>query len=381
MQPKSRRDFLRAGVALTASAFPAPAAPSPAPAATGRAEDALEEALERFAPTGPEFSGGLANHGPMASEALFTLGRADAVEHWVDAYRKRLGPAPVSHDPIRETDWTGALGRIDRVADWTAFFDRQLGEGPWESALSTWTRRLAPGLVAAATHGLIRTGHAVRSLARKDTPLRRHELAEGLGYWAARYYRLPEAQGATVRPQLPSEAIGSVARVPDERQVHSGNITDRLAPLSDFAPFPDVADLVDPSGDPSRFLSDLTATFARVYLEQAQSGMGVITFIHSVTGPSAVRLLLPHVPPDVQSSLLRYAWQAAAGFYAALGRPPATPAPSARVPSPADLVDRAVGNGDEHAIKFTEACLREHALLPRPVFLEAARDATSRLRG
>jgi hypothetical protein len=380
MQPKSRRDFLKAGVALGASAFPAPAAPAPSPA-SARAEDALEEALERFAPTGPEFSGGLANHGPMASEALFTLGRADAVERWVDAYRKRLGPAPVSHDPIRETDWSGALGRIDRVADWTAFFDRQLGEGPWESVLSTWARRLAPGLVAAATHGLIRTGHAVRSLARKDTPLRRHELAEGLGYWAARYYLLPETPGGTPQRRLPSEAIGDIPRVPDDRQFHSGNITDRLAPLSDFAPFQGVAGLVDPSGDPSRFLSDLTVTFARVYLEQTQTGMGVITFIHGVTGPSAVRLLLPHVPPDVQASLLRYAWQAAAGFYAALGRPPATQALSPSVPSPADLVDRAVGNGDEHAIKFTEACLREHAILPRPVFFQAARDATSRLRG
>jgi hypothetical protein len=222
----------------------------------------------------------------------------------------------------------------------------------------------------------------VRSLARKDTPLRRHELAEGLGYWAARYYRLPEAhEQAAPRPQLPSEAIGRVERVPDDRQVLSGNITDRLAPLSDFAPFRDVAGLVDPSSDASRFLSDLTVTFARIYLEQTQTGMGVITFIHGVTGPSAVRLLLPHVPPDVQASLLRYAWQAAAGFYAALGRPPATVASSASVPSPPDLVDRAVGNGDEHAIKFTEACLREHAILPRPVFLEAARDATSRLRG
>ena len=121
-------------------------------------------------------------------------------------------------------------------------------------------------------------------------------------------------------------------------------------------------------------------TFARIYLGQTQTGIGVITFIHGVTGPSAVRLLLPHVAAPVQASLVRYAWQAAAGFYAALGRPPATPAASDKLPSADDLTDRAVANGDEHAIKFTEACLREHALLPRPVFLEAARDATARLR-
>ena len=39
-----------------------------------------------------------------------------------------------------------------------------------------------------------------------------------------------------------------------------------------------------------------------------------------------------------------------------------------------DLIDSAVATGDEHAIKFTEACLREHALNPKPVYLAAARD-------
>ena len=35
----------------------------------------------------------------------------------------------------------------------------------------------------------------------------------------------------------------------------------------------------------------------------------------------------------------------------------------------------ALATGDEHAIKFTEACLREHALNPKPVYLAAARAA------
>ncbi len=44
-----------------------------------------------------------------------------------------------------------------------------------------------------------------------------------------------------------------------------------------------------------------------------------------------------------------------------------------------DLIDRAVSNGDTHVIKFTEACLREHALNPEPVYLLAAHDAVERL--
>ncbi len=377
MEPRSRRGFLQGGLALAASAS-LPAAPA---TTDRRGDDAIEEALERFAATGPEFAGGLANHGPMAAEALVTLGQPAAVESWVNSYRRRLGPPPAHRDPIRAAEWSDALGRIDRVGDWSLFFERQLAEAPWPSVLSTWAGRLAPGLVGAATHGLIRTGHAARNLARKDTPRRRHELAEGLAYWSARYYRLPEAEGGSSGRLRPSEALAEVARVRVDDQVRSGMITDRLAPLVNYEPFRGVAALLDTSGDPSVLLSDLTVTFARVYLEQTQTGIGVITFIHGVTGPSAVRLLLPHVTAPVQASLLRYAWQAAAGFYAALGRPPATPTLPDTPPTAAELVDRAVANGDEHAIKFTEACLREHAILPRPVFLEAARDATARLRG
>ena len=44
-----------------------------------------------------------------------------------------------------------------------------------------------------------------------------------------------------------------------------------------------------------------------------------------------------------------------------------------------DLIDRAVAAGGAHSIKFTEACLREYALNPNPVYLAAARDATDRV--
>jgi len=40
----------------------------------------------------------------------------------------------------------------------------------------------------------------------------------------------------------------------------------------------------------------------------------------------------------------------------------------------------AVTNGDEHVIKFTEACLREHELNPKPEYLAAARHAMEALR-
>jgi hypothetical protein len=46
-----------------------------------------------------------------------------------------------------------------------------------------------------------------------------------------------------------------------------------------------------------------------------------------------------------------------------------------------DLIDRAIATEDEHAIKFTEACLRENVIRPDPVYLAAAAHAAEFLRG
>jgi hypothetical protein len=340
-------------------------------------DGALDLALERFARTGPEYRGGLANHGPMAAEALVALGRSDAIATWVERYASRLGPSPSAGDPIPPAGWKVALGRRERFADWAVFFRRELAQAPWPLVLRLWMPRLAPGFVAVATHGAIRTGHAARALAARETPPRLRELAEGLAYWAANFTLLPET--ATARGNaLPSEAVATLELLPASERRSSGFITARLAGLSGFAPFKEVAARVAVSGDPSAFFSDLTAAFARIYLENATPGK-VITFVHGVTGPSAARLLLPYADEAGTRALMSYAWQAAAALYVAMGDRPSGPLPEVDPLDAATLVERAVANGDEHAIKLTETCLRENALRPRPVYRLAAQDALSRL--
>jgi hypothetical protein len=339
--------------------------------------DAMDEALAMLARSGPEYYGGLANHGPMAAEALVNMGRPAAVVPWVEGYKRQLQSPPESRRSISREDWREALGDFSRVGDWIAFFNREMKENPWRAVLGQWTERLAPGLVAAATHGLIRTGHAARSLGQKETDARRRELAEGLAYWAARYQLLPAASRAIVAGAgslKPSEAIKKVELLPVDRR-HRGLISDSLGRLEGFAPFAGVIDFVDSSVDASSFISDLTETFAGVYVVNAPRG-NMISFIHAVTGPAAIRLLLPFLTPQAKQSVLRYGWQAAAAIYAAFAggtQEEATASPQAQPPSRDDLIDRAIANGDEHAIKFTEACLREHALNPKPVYLLAAR--------
>lgn len=340
----------------------------------------MEDALALLAKTGPEYQGRLANHGPMAAEALVRLERPEAVVPWVESYRKRLREHPGGSRPIDPESWREALGQGPRVGDWIIFFERRLDGQPWRAVIGEWVPRLAPGIIAAAFHGVIRTAHAVRSLEEMETPARRRELAEGLGYWAATYTVLPEGRERAAERRMPSQVLAQVLAVPAEKRVSSGNITDRLKPLDAFPPFAQVAELVDATGDASAFVSDLTATFARAYLVNVPRGGSVITYLHGVTGPSAMRLLLPYLDAPARSGLLRYGWQGAAGVYAAsggsAGDPAAAPAPGG---SRDDLINRALATGDEHAIKFTEACLREHALSPNPVYLRAAWDAVGRL--
>jgi hypothetical protein len=120
----------------------------------------LDEALEILAPYGIELKNGNSNHGPMVAEALCAMGRPDAVMPWIARYRERMLPRPQIGARIRRDDWRDGLGQRSRFADWSAFFAEELEEAPWPQVLDRWMDRLAPGFCAAATHGVIRVGHA-----------------------------------------------------------------------------------------------------------------------------------------------------------------------------------------------------------------------------
>jgi hypothetical protein len=346
----------------------------------------LDETLEIMAPMGPDLNNGLSNHAPMAIEAMCAMGRRDAVMPWFARYRGRLAPRPARVTRLTDDNWRAALGDVRRTQDWYEFFRNELEEGPWPAVLDKWAAWLAPGLMAAATHGVIRTGHATRALALKDTPARRRELADGLAYWAADYMALPAGpHRASSVGAMPSKAIARVQMIPPEiRRENSGPFTAAVAQLDSFEPFKDTLDAVDPSGDASAFISDLTATFARVFLANARDAYTTIAFVHAVTGPSAVRPLLPYLRDTTAHAALAYAWQTAAAMYATfgtradLGR---IETDEAKVPGEDALIERAVACGDEHAIKFTEVCLREHAFNPDPAYLAAAGHAIQILSG
>jgi hypothetical protein len=338
----------------------------------------MEPALAFLAPYGPDLRSGLTSHAPMVAEALAALGRADAVMPWLERYRAGLEPRPVAREPIARERWRDALGRTERFADWSAFFADALRMEPWPNVLARWVARLAPGLCASAAHGVIRVGHAARSLADAETPARVQELADGLGYWAAAYQVPPTVPGGPGALRA-RDAIARVPIVPPAERRFTGTIVSSLEALDAFPAFAPVIGLLDASGPPAEVISELSETFARVYLANARDPLGTIVFVHGVTGVVAVRSLLPHLPDATAADALRYAWQAGCGLYAAFGSVPPAGAVAPPRESPGTLVDLAIAHGDEHAIKLMEACLREHALNPSPAYLAAARHALDAL--
>jgi hypothetical protein len=230
-------------------------------------------------------------------------------------------------------------------------------------------------MAASATHGLIRTAHAVRSLlSAGDRPhdLLVDELAQGLALWAARYQALPgdprldgrlDAVTATSRlprldPAVPSDGPGIGGRL------RSVDRLDRLA---------DALDAWGASTVPDVALDELISAAARVAAARPDAP---IAFCHTITAPAAVRLVLPVLPADLRMTSVAASWQVVGAIVAAFASPraeaEADPVEVEAEPLLERLAPRAVEHGDEHVIKLTEAALREFHRRGDPTLLVAA---------
>ncbi|MFC9395867.1 questin oxidase family protein [Streptomyces sp. NPDC057027] len=306
----------------------------------------LDEALERLHTTGPERNGWLTNHAPMAVEALVRHGQAPAVHRWLDHYAPKLEEAPAPHAPVTAGDWREALGDPARITDWTRFFSRELADRPWREVLAEWWPRLLPGIAGGATHPVIRTGHAVRTLlSSEETAPRRAELAHALGYWAARHQPLPPLAPLAPAPSA-AAALDAVPPVPEQ----DGGIRARLAQLTAFpvwgeAPDPDAA---------KALLTELVTAATHRY---ATHGHGEpIMLVHAATAPNAVLRTLPALPRRLWAPSVAAAWAAAAAVTAAYTPREAAPYENTALTAE-EVFERAAAHGDDHTIKFTDTAL------------------------
>jgi hypothetical protein len=308
----------------------------------------LDDAYDRLRSTGPEFDGYLSNHGPMAVEALVRHGYADGVSAWLDGYTRQLEPAPGLTG--RLDDWHEALGQSRMLGAWLDWFDEELRDQPWGEVLATWWPRLLPGIAAGATHGVIRVGHAVRVL-RDDgeTPARIGELAQGLGYWAARWQQVPGvvAPRGHLSPDAALAAVPTVAR-------QNGGIGSRLAQLEHTDGWGEAQAAVRPGHDAEAFLRGVVTAAVHRY---ATHGHGnAVMLVHAATAPNAVLRTLPSLPRGQWAASAAAAWTASAAVQAAYSPASGRPAPPTRL-DPVDIFDQAVRNGDEHVIKLADTAV------------------------
>lgn len=307
-------------------------------------DGALDEAYERLHESGPELVSGLTNHAPMVVECLTHLGHPEQVHRWLDGYRGELDDRPRGR-PLG--DWQEARGDARRLGDWLEHFARD--DRPWQDLLALWWPRLLPGMAAAATHGVIRTGHAVRALREAETAPRRAELGQALAYWAALYRPVPQVSPGGLRAAR--DALPSVPVLADQ----SGRAGERLDRLAGTPGWAEAVAALQPVRRPAEALGAVVDAALRVYAGRAHGEP--VMLVHAVTAPAAVLLALPALPVELHRRSVETAWVTSAALVSAYAspspRPPRTPAADV-----VHAVERAVAHGDAHVVKLTEAAVR-----------------------
>jgi hypothetical protein len=323
----------------------------------------LDDALERLHRTGPEFDGWLSNHGPMAVDALLRLGHGDRVARWITAYERRLEDAPAPRWPIDPAQWREPLGDPTRLGDWCALLRREVHEEPWAQVLARWWPRLLPGALASATHGLIRTGHAVRALREEVTAPRLDELSQALAYWAGRWQPLPDAcpraqedvavgqrGSANSGLQQVLAALDALPGVPDQ-----GGMRTRAAALARQPGWPASLRALPRPQDPADVPAALDVVVDAAVTRYGRWAHGApVMLVHAATAPRAAALVLPSLPVHMWQPTFDAAWGTTAAIASAYrpAEPGGPAAPEGR--SVDEAVDACVLTGDEHAIKFAE---------------------------
>jgi hypothetical protein len=336
--------------------------------------DELLAAYERLHDNGPEFGGdeegnhGLTNHGPMAAEVMVRRGLDVDLDRWLDRYVRRLADLPAPADRI--TDWRAALGDARRIADWTAYFREELRARPWRDTLATWWPRLLPGIAAGSTHGVIRVGHAVRTLRAATSPQALDELANGLAFWAARWRPVP-TDGVGTPAAGASSALDGLPELPDR----SGFIAHRLTRLAAMPEWPAaVAALPVPAEaeDVPAALASLVDAATVRYLRVGRDAP--VLLVHTATAPNAILHCLPVLPPAQWRPSLVAGWAAAAAITVTYAGPPADhPATLRNADDPAAvLLDRATDHRDEHVLKFADTAVESWERTGDPDALAAA---------
>lgn len=297
----------------------------------------------------PEYGGGLCNHLPMALVALDQMG---ATPSQLNDYQRNhvswLERLPANNRAITPGAWPFRKANHAGYVELRADFRQRIAADGWEQVLRATLPELASGLTAAAFHGMIRTAMGV-------TARHEGEIASGLAYWAAHWQRLGLVEASSPISADPVELLNRIRD--DARFATPGDmpdlIDDQLLAVSRLEGFSEITNWLDVERVTIR---NLALAAAQVY-----GATGHFTALHLVTGAQAGAVLLPYL--ESPKVLLPWLWQGMAAAYVAIERPPLPDADmvamwrNSTVPSWQDLLQRALTETDEHAVKLIYSAL------------------------
>ncbi|UTH73539.1 questin oxidase family protein [Chromobacterium sp. IIBBL 290-4] len=317
--------------------------------------ETLRRSLNQAAAWGPEYGGGLANHLPMVLHAAWELGAdADRLQAQIKLDSPELElPEPAGH---MLPNWQDGLGEREAYSDLRIHFESMLAKQGWDETLQAVLPILAPGLIAHAFHGLIRTAHAYESGCEA-------EMAAALAAWACEWTE-PAA------PEAPVERLTWAAWRREARSrladFHSDLhlIQQRMTAATGSLAYRQLGDAPAFAPSLAERREQLLELALNLYLDTRN-----FTVLHMITALRALRVLAAFIPDTaaMQSALTRAALLALISCgLKPHGRPLPEPLPDWN-----ELKRRALAQWNDHIIKLTHACWQEDALRPDPRWRQA----------
>ncbi|MEM1434280.1 MAG: hypothetical protein AAGG11_09520 [Pseudomonadota bacterium] len=327
-----------------------------------RRAERYDDALASLRAIGPYLKNGYTNHMPMVLEALDYLDADVDLKALANDSLASATPRPPLRAAIGHADYAAALGEALRFGDWALLFADALQRDGAASVLAVWLPRLAPALASGASHGVIRTAHAVRAWERHPSDARLWELADGLAYWASSFHQ-PGYSRAGPEPVTgldARQAFDALPHLAPHLRRTNGSIVAALEQLEHLSELPAALHALRIDRPDPRCILDLQMVFARAFRSAVRRPLDAVVFTHALTGVAAAEVLLPFMPEAERVALLRHAWNAGCSLFVAYGgngqRSVGGAAPVCRETRDA-LLRSAVASGDDHAIKLTAVCL------------------------
>lgn len=314
-------------------------------------DSALDQAYAQFHAHSPWRADGTETGGPVVVELLEAFGARDQIEGTTHDYLGELpGPPGGAGEPLGER-WSDALGDRERLSDWIATFEAEFGGGSFDEVLDRWVDRLAAGLFTGEFRPLTRVGHALRAYRRKETMVRRREVALALAVWASRFEQLPRTDRRS-EGVLVSEVIDDL-KAP-RGDVEAGSVAEAAG---DHPVVQETYSRVDPEGRVEAFGRDLMATAVRTYVDHTGDESALLG---AILGMTAARYLAQFVSESTRVELLSQAAHALAAVRA-MAAPDSID--EEKEPGTFDrigLVRRALDDGSPEGLNLTDAVIQNY---------------------